>query len=160
MSWEREVEEIQRRKALAAEMGGEESVARHRAAGKLTVRERIDALGDAGTFHETGALAGRAEYGADGAVESFRPSNFVFGTVRIDGRRAVIGGDDFTVRGGAQDGAVGNKMGYAERMAGELMLPLVRLVDGTGGGGSVRTLEKMGATYVPSIPAIHSISRS
>jgi acetyl-CoA carboxylase carboxyltransferase component len=156
MGWEREVDEIRRRAALARQMGGEESVARHRAAGKLTVRERIDALLDEGTFHETGALAGRAAYSKDGAIESFRPSNFVFGAGLANGRRIVVAGDDFTVRGGAQDGAVGNKMGYAERMAHELMLPLVRLVDGTGGGGSVRTLEKIGATYVPAIPGLET----
>ena len=117
MSWEHEVEEIRRREQLAREMGGEESVARHRGAGKLTVRERIAALLDPGSFHETGALAGRTVYAADGRVEAFRPSNFVFGTGTVEGRRIVLGGDDFTVRGGAQDGAVGNKMGYAERMA-------------------------------------------
>lgn len=156
MSWEREVEEIRRREARAREMGGAESVARHHAAGKLTVRERVDALLDAGTFHETGALAGRTTYAADGRVESFRPSNFVFGMGSIVGRRVVVAGDDFTVRGGAQDGAVGNKMGYAERMAHEMLVPLVRLVDGTGGGGSVRTLEKIGATYVPAIPGLQT----
>jgi acetyl-CoA carboxylase carboxyltransferase component len=156
MSWEREVEEIRRRERLAHEMGGEESVARHRAAGKLDVRARIAALLDAGSFHETGALAGRAVYGADGRIESFRPSNFVFGTGAVDSRKVVVGGDDFTVRGGAQDGAVGNKMGYAEKMAREMLLPLVRLVDGTGGGGSVKTLEKLGATYVPAIPGLET----
>ena len=49
-----------RRRALAHEMGGEEKVERHRSQGKLTVRERIDALLDPGTFREVGALTGRA----------------------------------------------------------------------------------------------------
>ena len=43
MTWEPELEELRRRRALAHELGGEERVARQRAAGKLTVRERIDA---------------------------------------------------------------------------------------------------------------------
>ena len=60
--------------------------------------------------------------------------------------------DDFTVRGGAADAAIWQKMVYAEQMAAELRLPLVRLVDGTGGGGSVKSLETMGFTYVPFIP--------
>ena len=38
-------------------------------------------------------------------------------------------------------------------MARELRLPIVRLVDGTGGGGSVKTLETMQRTYVPANPA-------
>ena len=89
MTWEREVEEIRRRERLAQQMGGEESVARHRAAGKLDVRARIAGLLDDGSFHETGALAGRAKYSADGTIESFRPSNFVFGTGAVGGRRIV-----------------------------------------------------------------------
>ena len=47
MSWEPELDELARRTELARRMGGEEKVARHRAQGKLTVRERIDALLDA-----------------------------------------------------------------------------------------------------------------
>src|SRR5204862_6122224 len=39
-----------------------------------------------------------------------------------------------------------------ERLAHALRLPLVRLVDGTGGGGSVKSLETMGFTYVPLVP--------
>ena len=68
--------------------------------------------------------------------------------------RAVVQGDDFTVRGGAADAAIWQKMVYAERLAHDLRLPLVRLVDGTGGGGSVKSLEQMGFTYVPFIPGM------
>ena len=81
------------------------------------------------------------------------PANFVLGTGRIDGRRVVVGGDDFTVRGGAADAAIANKQGYGELMARELRLPIVRLVDGTGGGGSVKTLDEMKRTYVPANPS-------
>ena len=80
----------------------------------------------------------------------------VVGQGRIDGRRAVVQGDDFTVRGGAADAAIWQKMVYAERMAHDLRLPLVRLVDGTGGGGSVKTLETMGFTYVPFVPGLRA----
>ncbi|HXU09071.1 MAG TPA: carboxyl transferase domain-containing protein, partial [Blastocatellia bacterium] len=120
--------------------------------GKLTVRERIDRLLDPGSFHEIGALAGQATY-ENGQLVSFIPSNFVMGTGRIEGRRVVVAGDDFTVRGGAADARVGDKAGYAERLARELRMPIVRLVDGTGGGGSVKTLETMQRTYVPANPA-------
>ncbi len=152
LSWQPEVDEIKRRVELAKQMGGEANVARQHANGRLTVRERIDRLLDAGSFHETGALAGRGVY-EDGELVSFTPSNFVCGAGRIDGRRVVVGGDDFTVRGGAADAAIGHKMSYAERMARELRLPIIRLVDGTGGGGSVKTLETTGRTYVPANPA-------
>ncbi|HUS60928.1 MAG TPA: carboxyl transferase domain-containing protein [Acidimicrobiales bacterium] len=149
--WKPELAELEDRLALARRMGGDEKVARHHAAGKLTVRERIDALLDRESFREVGALAGRATYEEADLVD-FVPANFVTGTGKIEGRPVVVGGDDFTVRGGAADAAIWQKMLHAERMANELNIPLVRLVDGTGGGGSVKTLETMGATYVPAVP--------
>src|SRR3954464_7315975 len=134
-------------------MGGEERVARQHSSGRLTVRERIERLFDEGSFRETGALAGRGSY-EDGELTDFLPANCVGGRGRIEGRPAVVQGDDFTVRGGAADAAIWQKMVYAERLAQELRMPLVRLVDGTGGGGSVKSLEQMGHTYVPFVPGM------
>lgn len=154
MSWQSEIDELRRREALAREMGGEEKVALQHERGKLTARERIDRLLDEGGFREIGTISGHAKYGRDGAFEEFRPSNFIFGRGRIDGRPVVVAADDFTVRGGAADAAIMQKQVMAEQMAGELRLPLVRLIDGTGGGGSVKTLDSpLGRTYVPFNPA-------
>src|SRR4029450_2296244 len=91
VTWEPELEELRRREELARQMGGTERVERQRAAGRLTVRERIDRLFDAGTFHETGALAGRGEYDGDELVD-FLPANVVIGRGRVDGRPAGGGG--------------------------------------------------------------------
>ena len=66
MSWQREVDEIEKRKTLAKKMGGEERVARHHKAGKLTVRERIDKLLDESSFKEIGALTGAGKYDDEG----------------------------------------------------------------------------------------------
>ena len=152
MSWQEEIDELNRRIDLAKEMGGTANVERQHANGRYTVRERIDKLLDHGSFHEIGALAGRAEYNGD-QLASFTPSNFVVGSGRIDGRRVVVGGDDFTVRGGAADAVVGDKAGYGELLAREYRIPIVRLVDGTGGGGSVKVLERMNRTYIPANPS-------
>src|SRR5439155_7777481 len=159
MTWEPEIEELKRRQQLARQMGGAENVERQHKAGRLTVRERIERLLDASSFHETGALAGAPTY-QDGTLTAIRPANFVMGTGRINGRRVVVGGDDFTVRGGANDASIGGKQGYAEKMACELRLPLVRLVDGTGGGGSVKTYEITERTYVPGNPSWDVIAAS
>ncbi len=149
MGWKRDIEEVRRREALAAKMGGPDKVKRQHDGGKLTVRERIDRLLDAGSFHEIGALAGVARYGADGALEAFTPANLVVGRGRIDGRPVVVAGDDFTVRGGANDAGIRGKLMLSERMACDLRLPLLRLVDGTGGGGSVKNLEMLGYSPMP-----------
>jgi acetyl-CoA carboxylase carboxyltransferase component len=152
VGWEPELEELRRREELARRMGGPERVARQHAAGRLTVRERVDRLLDPDSFEEYGALAGFATYRDGGELEAFTPANSVVGTGRIAGRRVVVCGDDFTVRGGAADAAIYQKQVYAERLSHELRLPLVRLVDGTGGGGSVRSYETTGRTYVPANP--------
>lgn len=152
MPWSEELEELRRRRALAQRMGGEERVARQRAQGKLTVRERVDRLLDDGSFNETGSIAGVGTYDEDGELQDLLPANMVVGQGRIDGRRAIVQADDFTVRGGAADAAIWQKMVWAEQAAHELRVPLVRLVDGTGGGGSVKTLESMGFSYVPPLP--------
>ena len=149
MVWQPEIEELKRRQALAEQMGGEAGVAEQRKRGKLTVRERIELLSDPGSFREIGKLAGAATYEDDELVD-VRPSNTVIGVAGLNGRRAVLTAGDFTVRGGASDAAIGNKSGHAQRMALDWRLPFVRLLDATG--GSVRTFEQIGRTYIPTNP--------
>ena len=156
MSWQKEIDELKHRESLAKKMGGAERIKRQHDNKRLTVRERIEGLVDKNSFHEIGALAGKADYDAEGKLETFVPSNFVLGTANVSGRRVVIGGDDFTVRGGAADAKVGDKSGHGERYALEMRLPLIRLVDGSGGGGSVKTLEMAGHSYVPALKGLET----
>lgn len=151
MGWEREIEELHERSALAEAMGGAEKVARQHEFGKLTIRERIEAIIDAGSFHEIGKLAGVGQYDDEGQLVSFTPANYLFGTAEIDGRPVMVSGDDFTVRGGSADASIAGKRQQAEALALELRLPHVRLVDGMGGGGSVKTIEMSGRTYIPEV---------
>ena len=151
MSWEKEIDELGRRSDMADEMGGAEKVARQHEFGKFTIRERVDKVVDAGSFHEIGKLAGVAKYDDDGELVEFTPSNFVFGTAELGGRPIIISGDDFTVRGGSADASIAGKRLQAEGLAAELRLPHVRLVDGMGGGGSVKTIEMAGRTYIPKV---------
>jgi acetyl-CoA carboxylase carboxyltransferase component len=151
MSWEEELDELKRREALADELGGPERVKRQHDGGRLTIRERIDRLVDAGSFHEIGKIAGRAVYDEKNDLAAFTPSNFVFGRGKIDGRPVVVGGDDFTVRGGSADATIRGKHNTCERMAHDLRLPLIRLVEGSGGGGSVKTIETTGRANVPGV---------
>lgn len=151
-TWDPEIASLRERQRKALDMGGAEKVRRQKDRGKFTVRERIDRLLDARSFRELGSIAGAAQYAEDGTLRDFVPANFIFGRGRIEGRAVVVEGDDFTVRGGAADAAIHEKQVQAEQMANELRLPLVRLLDGTGGGGSVKTLETSGLTYVPACP--------
>lgn len=153
MSWKSHIEELRARERLAEQMGGKERVARQRGMGKLTVRERIAFLADPGSFHEVGKIAGKAGYGPDEQIAEFLPATMVFGRGQLGGRPAVILGDDFTVRGGASDASIAGKMLMAEQMANEYGMPIVRMIDGTGGGGSVKSLETNPRTYIPTTPA-------
>lgn len=141
MSWKPEVDEIERRRTRAREGGGAEAAAKQHARGRLTVRERIAALVDPGSFHEHGDVAGTVELGPDGA-ERFTPANVVVGSARLDGRPCVVAGDDFTIRGGAYSPASLRKNVYADELAIRRRVPLVRLLEGGGasitGAGAVR----------------------
>lgn len=151
MTWQPELEELRRRELLAEELGGPDKVARQHSFSKLTIRERVDAIADPGSFDELGKTAGVATYDDEGNLLALTPSNFVFGMATIDGRPVVLSGDDFTVRGGSADATLPGKRAKAEGIADELMLPHVRLVDGMGGGGSVKTIETAGRTYIPEL---------
>ncbi|HKM64402.1 MAG TPA: carboxyl transferase domain-containing protein [Acidisphaera sp.] len=149
MTWQPELDELRERERLARQMGGADKVRRQHDAGRLTVRERIDGLLDPGSFHEVGAIAGRAEYDDTGKLAAFTPSNTVFGRGLIDGRAVVIIGDDFTVRGGSADASIPAKLLMSEQMAEALRLPLIRVIEGSGGGGSVKTIETTGRANLP-----------
>src|SRR5262249_29209484 len=133
--------------------GGREKVARQHAEGKRDARQRVDALADPGSFAEIGALAGFARDDGTGGKPAFTPANFIAGTARIDGRKVVLGVDDFTLRGGSGDAAIHAKQVFAEQYAREMRLPVVRLLDGASGGGSVKMAVDAGYTYVPVNPA-------
>ena len=149
MSWKPELEELARRTAMAGEMGGADKVKRQHDGGRLTVRERITGLVDAGSVHEVGALSGVGEYDEAGVVKTVTPANCVFGRGTIDSRPVVVVGDDFTVRGGSADASISNKPLMAEEMAGQFRLPIIRVIEGSGGGGSVKTIETKGASNLP-----------
>ncbi len=149
MNWQPELDELRERERMARAMGGPDKVKRQHDGGRLTVRERIDRLIDPGSFHEIGAIAGKGRYDAEGNLVELIPSNCIFGRAAIDGRPVVVVGDDFTVRGGSADATIKEKPLMAEQMAHDLRLPIIRIIEGSGGGGSVKTIETTGRANLP-----------
>ncbi len=135
MSWDEEIGEVGKRRELGAAMGGPDGIEKQHARGKLTVRERIEHLVDAGSFSEHGRMAGGAVLDDDGRVVTFTPANYVVGVGRIAGRQVAVGGEDFTLKGGSPNASGLRKSIYAEHLAVKHRIPLVRLLE--GGGGSV-----------------------
>jgi acetyl-CoA carboxylase carboxyltransferase component len=148
--WAPELEELKQRREQAAAMGGPEALAKFKARGRLNARERIDKLLDPGTFREMGRVAGKGRYDAKGFFKDQSPVNAVIGNGRIEGRKVVVSADDFTLRAGSSEATISDKWIYAERMAMDLLMPLVRLVDTAG--GSVKLLEQSGASKIPGYP--------
>ncbi len=157
MSWKPEAGEIARRRGFADELGGEEAIARHHAQGRLTIRERIDALADSQSFREVGKLTGKGTY-VEGKLTKVVPAPYVMGLAKIDERPVAIGGEDFTVRGGTSWGSdrrKGGQGGFVEDLAHEYRIPLVNLIDGAG--GSVTSALRRGHTV---FPGVHGFERS
>jgi acetyl-CoA carboxylase carboxyltransferase component len=135
MSWEKDVSEIEQRRALAKQQGGPEAIEMHHAKGRLTIRERIEGIVEKDSFEEHGEGAGFAEFDDEGQIKSFNPANYVVGFGRVNGKRIVVGGEDFTLKGGSPNAAGLRKSVYAEELAVQFKVPLIRMLE--GGGGSV-----------------------
>ncbi|MCA8928908.1 MAG: hypothetical protein KDC18_12630 [Alphaproteobacteria bacterium] len=149
-SWQPEVDELNRRRALMQRMGGPERIQRQHDTGKLTARERIAAMIDEGSFREFKHLVGEPRYDGDGDLVDFLPKGMVEGIAKVDGRKVVVAAGDFTVRGGSGAGAARGALGAepsASQRALEWQIPFLRLLDAAG--GSVRGFEVLGRTYLP-----------
>ena len=148
MSWVPELDELSERLGFADGLGGPEGIARQRSRGKLTVLQRLDLLLDEGSTQRFGALRGEGTYRQDGTVERVLPAGKVDAMGRIDGRKVVVTAGDFTVRGGSggSHSELGEELSATQR-ALAWRLPLIRLLDASG--GSVRSFEDLGRTYLP-----------
>jgi len=93
--------EVRRRHANAEAGGGEERMLRQHKEGKLSARERIDLLLDAGTFEEMDKLVRHrtTDFGMDRQVVD--GDGFVTGYGHIHGRVVYVFAQDFTVLGGS-----------------------------------------------------------
>ncbi|KAF1998493.1 ClpP/crotonase [Amniculicola lignicola CBS 123094] len=134
---------------------------RQKQAGKLWVRERVEQLLDPGSFQEVGSVSGTVKWKQIGPIkeepEEYIPSNNVQGFGRLRGRKIVFTADDFSIRAGHADGALMDKTIYMEKLAIALKIPIVKLVDGSSGGGSVTTIMKTGFSYVPPLPSFTQV---
>jgi acetyl-CoA carboxylase carboxyltransferase component len=148
--WAQELAELQARRTQVRAMGGPQALAKVQGGGRTNARERIAALVDEHSFWEIGRAAGKGHYEADGRFRQLDPTNAIVGTGLIDGRKVALHVDDYSIRAGSSEATIADKWIYVERMAHQLKLPLVRLVDSAG--GSVKLLMQMGGTKIPEYP--------
>jgi acetyl-CoA carboxylase carboxyltransferase component len=121
--WEEVVEDLTRRRETSRAMGGDERLQKHRDAGKLDARARVEHLLDAGSFVELGTLVGGEEAPADAIV---------MGSGRIDGRPVMVAAEDFTVKAGTISHAANSKRYRVAEIAVTDRVPLIMLLEGAG----------------------------
>ena len=129
---DRALAELASRDARAFLGGGEERLARHRAQGKLTARERIDALLDPGSFVEIGRFVTHrvTEFGMD--AQRVPGDGVVTGHGRIEGRTVFVYAQDFTVLGGSLGAAHAEKIVRVMDHALRTGAPVIGLCDSGG----------------------------
>jgi acetyl-CoA carboxylase carboxyltransferase component len=132
LPFEKDLEELKRRRHQALQMGGPEKVKRQREQGKLTARERIELLMDPGTFQEYGLLATHQSHRPEMADRITPADGVITGFGRIDGRRAGVIAEDFTVLGGSEGITHAMKKIRMVEIATQERVPLVWLLDGAG----------------------------
>jgi 3-methylcrotonyl-CoA carboxylase beta subunit len=110
--------------------GGESAVAKHKAKGKLTARERIAKLVDnPKDFFEINTFAAYKMYEEFGGASS---SGTVIGIGKVSGQLHMIVANDATVKAGAWFPITAKKNLRAQEIAIENRLPLIYLVDSAG----------------------------
>ncbi len=140
------VEELHERRARARLGGGEGKIARQHAQEKLTARERLDLLLDAGSFVELGIQAG-IHFSVRGLEGKDAPADGVItGYGKVDGRLLAVCAYDFTVMAGSMGMTGELKVGRLRELALSKRIPFVWLLDSAG----ARIQEAVGSLFAGS----------
>ena len=113
--------------------GGRKHIERQHGRGKLTARERIECLLDPDTFSELGAGVNTTGTRIDGRASDAPCDGAVVGTGKVDGRKVAVYASDFTVLGGSLGCQHGMKFIKLIEMAAAWGIPMVWLLDSSGG---------------------------
>lgn len=95
------IEDLKKRRQKVMLGGGADKLEKHRQSGKLTARERIDALVDPESFDETGLFAEHRSDSFGMAGKSMPADGVVTGAASVAGRLVHLASQDFTVAGGS-----------------------------------------------------------
>jgi 3-methylcrotonyl-CoA carboxylase beta subunit len=123
------VSQIRNEEEKIREGGGPKAIERQHAQGRLTARERISLLADAGTFFELGIYAAFGMYEEWGGAPA---AGAITGLARIHTRLVMIIANDATVKAGAFFPMTSKKVIRAQNIAIENRIPTIYLVDSAG----------------------------
>ena len=135
--------------------GGSQRIEQQHAKGRLTARERLALLLDAGSFQELGALATHnvSDFGLE--QQRYPGDGIVTGFGKISGRRVAVFAHDFTVLGGSFSEVQSRKICRIQDLALESGIPLIGLNDSGGARiqEGVRSLAAYGEVFVRNVMA-------
>src|SRR5918992_5166128 len=127
------VDDLEERRRAARLGGGEEKIARQHEQDKLTARERLALLIDAGTFTELG-IHGRPHFSQRAMEGKEAPADGVItGYGKVDGRLVAVAAYDFTVMAGSMGVTGEMKVSRLRELALTKRMPFVWLLDSAGG---------------------------
>jgi propionyl-CoA carboxylase beta chain len=123
---------LQELEAASLEGGGKDRIAKQHGAGKLTARERIDVLLDAGSFEEVDRLVTHRCHDFSMEEQRIPGDGVITGFGRIDGRSMAVFAQDFTVFGGSLSEAFAEKVCKIMDLALKFGIPMIGLNDSGG----------------------------
>ena len=132
MNREQRQAELQRRREESLAGGGAERIAKIHAKGRLTARERLELLLDAGSFQEIGAFVTHRAQDFGMAEKRITGDGVVAGFGNIDGRLVYTFAQDFTVFGGTMSEANAKKICAIMDLAMDNGAPVIGLNDSGG----------------------------
>lgn len=130
------IEELERRKGRALEMGGADKIGRHHDRGHLTARERVEKLLDPGGFFEMGMLV---HSDIPGMEEKTAADGIIAGFGKIEGRTVVVRSNDATVLAGSGGRNGAKKSRRLFQLALEKGYPIINL--GEAGGARIPDIQ-------------------
>src|SRR5947209_7173122 len=147
------VGDLRGRREHLREGGGKERLAKQHEQGKLTARERIDALVDPGSFEEIGLFAQHRQTNFGLAGKEIPADGVVTGAASIDGRLVHLASQDFTVLGGSAGEVHSHKVAAAMGLSLKTGSPFVFIND--SGGARVQegidSLSGYGRVFFPNV---------
>ena len=126
------LEELRKLREQSSLGGGQTRIDQQHAKGKLTARERIDALVDEGTFRELDPFVTHRSTDLGLAERQYLGDAVVTGYGQVNGRLTFVFSQDFTVLGGSVSEVVGDKISKVMDLAAKNGAPIVGLNDSGG----------------------------
>ena len=124
--------ELRKMRAKALEGGGEERIAKQKAKGKMTARERVIALLDPGTFNEIEPFITHQGDEMDLLKDKFYGDGVITGYGQINGRTVYLYSQDFTIYGGTLSEMQSHKICRVMDLAVRNGVPFISLIDSGG----------------------------